>query len=396
MKHIAKAAFLLAVMVAFSACQKTIEYKQHQTALSDFTFPAKTYGDADFEITPPTSNSPEPFTYTSSNSNVAIVFGSIIKIKGAGITTITATQKASDQFTQMAISGDFKVSAVKTTLSNFPAINKLTTDADFTLTAPKSISKGAFTYTIADPTIATIKGDKVTIKKAGITTIKAEQAASGNYAAGAIEATLTVEAPPAAPGTMVDVDGNVYKTIKIGNQTWMMENLKVTHYRDGSAIPKIEDSGAWRLTNDGAYCSYDNSTTNAKTYGLLYNWFAVTDAKKLAPKGWHIPTQAEWQALYNYIGGTREDGEKLKETGTTHWVDGLRGSNTTGFTGLGGGGLVFSSTGVFDSKGFDAYWWTATSKDATNSVYVDLYVKGYFEFQTGYIRYGLSVRCIKD
>lgn len=91
-------------------------------------------------------------------------------------------------------------------------------------------------------------------------------------------------------GTVTDVDGNVYNTIQIGNQWWMAENLKVTHYRNGEAIPNVTSDSEWSNLTTGAYCSYDNNNSFIETYGLLYNWYAVDDARDLAPEGWHIPT----------------------------------------------------------------------------------------------------------
>ncbi|QXV66943.1 Ig-like domain-containing protein [Mucilaginibacter sp. 21P] len=193
MKNILKATIAVILIATISsACKKTVDYKRQQTTQSDFAFADKNYGDADFDITPPTTNSPEPFTYISSNTNVATVNGSTVSIKGAGITTITATQRESDKFTQLAIAADFKVNRIAPTINNFPAVTKLASDAAFALTAPTSNSSGSILYTIADPTIASINGNIVTVKKAGKTTITASQIANGNYTAGTITTDLTV------------------------------------------------------------------------------------------------------------------------------------------------------------------------------------------------------------
>ncbi|MBN2541540.1 fibrobacter succinogenes major paralogous domain-containing protein [bacterium] len=98
-------------------------------------------------------------------------------------------------------------------------------------------------------------------------------------------------------GTCVDIDGNTYETIWIGSQCWMAENLKVTHYRDSTPIPNVTDGGTWSGLTTGAYCEYDNDTSNVPTYGRLYDWYAVDDPRGLAPAGWHVPTDAEWQTL---------------------------------------------------------------------------------------------------
>lgn len=97
--------------------------------------------------------------------------------------------------------------------------------------------------------------------------------------------------------TVTDIDGNVYRTVKIGSQWWMAENLKVTHYRNDDAIPNITDNTEWSTHTTGAYCCYNNAPDSAATWGGLYNWHAATDGRNLAPAGWHVPSDAEWQTL---------------------------------------------------------------------------------------------------
>ena len=101
----------------------------------------------------------------------------------------------------------------------------------------------------------------------------------------------------------IDIDGNSYKTIRIGDQLWMVENIKTTKYNDGTSIPNVTDDSEWENMNSDAYCWYDNNASLYKsTYGALYNWYAV-DTKKLCPIGWHIPSHAEWNTLVDYLGG---------------------------------------------------------------------------------------------
>ncbi|MBT5269507.1 MAG: hypothetical protein HOL70_08685, partial [Candidatus Marinimicrobia bacterium] len=108
--------------------------------------------------------------------------------------------------------------------------------------------------------------------------------------------------------TVTDIDGNVYETVKIGDQIWMAENLKVTHYRDGSAITQVTDNTAWSNLSTEAYCIYDNNASNeVDTYGALYNWYAVSDGRNIAPEGWHVPTDAEWKELEMYLGMSQPD-----------------------------------------------------------------------------------------
>ena len=104
-------------------------------------------------------------------------------------------------------------------------------------------------------------------------------------------------------GTVTDIDGNTYVTVKIGEQWWMAENLKVTHYRNGDSIPNITADIQWAALDTGAWCSYDNNPDNVNHYGRLYNWYAVTDSRNIAPAGWHVATNDEWIALITILGG---------------------------------------------------------------------------------------------
>jgi hypothetical protein len=120
------------------------------------------------------------------------------------------------------------------------------------------------------------------------------------------------------PGAVVDIDGNAYHTVTIGNQVWMVENLKVTHYRNGDAIPNVTDGTAWLDLTTGAYCEYDNDVNNVATYGRLYNWYSVNDSRNIAPAGCHVPSDDDWQTLVDYLGGDAVAGGKMKEIGSTH------------------------------------------------------------------------------
>ena len=158
------------------------------------------------------------------------------------------------------------------------------------------------------------------------------------------------------PDSVTDIDGNVYKTIKIGDQLWMAENLKVTRYNNEDSIPHITDPGMWAELNSGAYSIYENDTNNVSIYGLLYNWHAVTDNRKIAPVGWHVPTDDEWKELEMYLGMSQSDaddvgwrgtdeGGKLKETGTAHWISPNTGAtNESGFTALPSGNRFYDGT----------------------------------------------------
>jgi uncharacterized protein (TIGR02145 family) len=196
-------------------------------------------------------------------------------------------------------------------------------------------------------------------------------------------------------GSITDIDGNTYKTVTIGTQTWMAENLKVTKYNDGIAIPNVTDNTAWRELTTGALCDYGNTPSNSETYGKLYNWHAVNTGK-LCPTGWHVPSDAEWTELTDYLGGTSVAGDKLKETGTTHWNNLNTGAtNETGFTALPGGNRLYN--GTFLGIGGNGYWWSATEDDASGAWYRDM-TYDYSDVYRNYLlkELGLSVRCLRD
>ncbi len=203
-------------------------------------------------------------------------------------------------------------------------------------------------------------------------------------------------------GTMTDQDGNVYKTITIGTQTWMAENLRTTKYRNGDPIKNVTRDVDWTNLTTGAYCSYDN-TQNINiiaTRGLLYNYYAVSDKRNIAPKGWHVPTDEEWEILINYLGGDSIAGGKMKEQGTIHWLnENIGATNESGFTSLPSGWRNYYD-GVFGSIDYDAFYWSSTKYDDTYVRYRFLNNKlisvGNFSWSLGQKNSGFSVRCIKD
>ena len=149
-------------------------------------------------------------------------------------------------------------------------------------------------------------------------------------------------------------------TIQIGTQQWMSKNLDVAFYKNGDPIPLVTDPTAWVGLTTGAWCYYNNDSTQGTTYGKLYNWYAVNDARGLAPAGWHIPSDAEWDVLSTTLGGAAVSGGKMKEAGTTHWTSpNTGGNNNSGWAGLPSGkrdgySASFSNSGLF------GYWWSST------------------------------------
>ena len=200
-----------------------------------------------------------------------------------------------------------------------------------------------------------------------------------------------------ADSTVTDIDGNVYTTVTIGSQVWMVENLKTTHYRDGSDISYVSDDTLWSALTAGAYCwCNDDSADYKDTYGALYNFYAVSDTCGLCPEGWHVPTESEWLALVAYLGGKDAAGGKIKEAGTTHWsVPNIGATNESGFLGLPGGGRgQISGCG---EVGNYATWWSSTVYDSIYAWHWGLYHgNASVRFNPGHKASGFSVRCIKD
>ena len=198
-------------------------------------------------------------------------------------------------------------------------------------------------------------------------------------------------------GFCVDIDGNEYATVIIGNQVWMSENLKVTKYRDGTAIPTGLSNSEWENTTSGAYAVYDNNETHADTYGYLYNWYAVDDSRNIAPDGWHVPTDDEWTTLTDYLGGTSVAGGKMKETGTSHWNSPNTGAtNESGFTAF-PGGYRNNNNGSYYYIGSYGYFWSSSEDDSNDAWLRKLnYSNSEVDRNNTDKRYGFSVRCVRD
>jgi len=198
--------------------------------------------------------------------------------------------------------------------------------------------------------------------------------------------------------SVTDVDGNEYKTVLIGSQIWMAENLNVTKYRDGSKIENITDNLEWKNTTTGACCDYKNATTNSTTYGKLYNFYAIADSRNICPVGWHIPTDDEWTELINSVGDKDNAGGKLKEEGTLHWnPNGINEGavDSRGFTALPAG--TRGDDGRFYDLNQMSVWYSSTV-DPNNSVIVFATYSSYELISkcNSAKNLGFSVRCVKD
>lgn len=196
---------------------------------------------------------------------------------------------------------------------------------------------------------------------------------------------------------MVDIDGNIYPVVKIGNQIWTTKNLMTTKYRDGSSITNVTDNTAWAALTTEAYCWYSNNyATYGAVYGALYNWYAVNDSRKIAPLGWHVATNIDYSTLIAFLGGGGAAGGKLKESGTVHWLDGSNGTNESRFTAL--GNSYRSSNGSFSTIKQDCAIHTSTSFSETNNYYLWLsyFVDTVIIYNDGNKKTGCAIRCIKD
>lgn len=209
--------------------------------------------------------------------------------------------------------------------------------------------------------------------------------------------TTAVFNPDKTYGTVTDIDGNVYKTIVIGNQTWMAENLRTTHYQNGDAIPNVTDNTTWKDLTTGAYCNYNNTTNldTIATYGHLYNWYAVADSRNLAPKGWHVPTISDWDRLIDYLGGDTIAGYKMKEVGDLHWGSPNESDNSSGFTALPGGWRYLSKN--TNKMAFYSDYWAMPEYNTASAPFLFLFSWNSFMYRDINFKVnGYSVRCLKD
>jgi uncharacterized protein (TIGR02145 family) len=199
-----------------------------------------------------------------------------------------------------------------------------------------------------------------------------------------------------------DADGNVYTSVTIGTQVWMVENLKTTKLSDGTEIPNVTDPVTWSHLTTLGYRWYNNDANTFKSpYGALYNWYAVNTGK-LCPTNWHVPTDNDVTILETYLGGSYIAGGKLKETGTTHWLaPNIGATNETGFTALPGG--TYNMFGYFDQMGVAGFWWYIKSSHPEDDICwfnicnYDPYIRFFLSGNSpGSTTQGFSVRCLRD
>ena len=187
--------------------------------------------------------------------------------------------------------------------------------------------------------------------------------------------------------------------VKIGKQVWMKINLNVDKFQNGEIIPEAKTDEEWKKAGENqepAWCYYDYNPVNGDEYGKLYNWYAVNDSRRIAPNGWHVPTNKEWLALIKFLGGEDVMGDKVKNVYKHHWEDPKNiATNESGFSGLPGGYRYY--LGIFANLGSNGNWWSASELNISNAYFLYLLSnssKGYFHHDEK--RNGFSLRCVRD
>jgi uncharacterized protein (TIGR02145 family) len=279
--------------------------------------------------------------------------------------------------------------------ANFSLLtNETVPDTCSTVTNPMdAASFQKLTFSITDPALtlqnATLTSSgqlSLNVKIVGTSTTPIQSSLKYSYAddystfSGSIPITVSLDDIP---------------TVTIGTQTWTLKNLDVATYRNGDPIPQVQDPTAWAALTTGAWCYYNNDSSNGAVYGKLYNWYAVNDPRGLAPTGYHVPTDAEWTTLINFLGGESVAGNKMKaSTGWTPY-NGITNTNSSGFTALPGGAC--DTHGTFSNIGENGLFWSSSESDTLNG-------RGYFLYSAGPLvgnnhipkKFGQVVRCVKD
>ena len=222
-----------------------------------------------------------------------------------------------------------------------------------------------------------------------------------------------------------DIDGNIYHTVTIGTQVWMAEDLKTTRYRNGDLIPNVTDGNEWIKLMSGAWCNYDDPLTSqifdySIFNGKFYNWYAVNDSRNIAPSGWHVPGDAEWTTLINYLKNNGSQDVSKSMAARSHWrslnreLTDLASNNSSGFTALpagrrvthdfivdGSGTKIWWTSDLFFGIGSSANWWSSSDLNGNvSSLYLSLssgiYSASPSLVTNTYKMDGFSVRCVKD
>lgn len=366
-----------------------------------------------FAVTEGSVSSASEITDASGNASVSWTLGStagtqaltVTAFKADGTTaltgspiTVNATALVKEAASIELVSGGDQSGMVQTTLPNDIII--LVRDADGSVFANAEVIFSVTEGSVTSPATTDVSGQASTVwilgQTEGIQTLTVTAFKSdGTTALEGSPLTINATATTAVTGTVTDIDGNEYPTIKIGEQEWMAENLKVTKYPDGTAIPLVTDNTAWINLGDNdtddAYCYYNNDTTSQ--YGAIYTYAAAKDA---CPTSWHLPSSEEWTDLTNYItndGHLDTEGTALKST--TGWNNPQNGTDNYGFSAL-PGGWRYRMNGHFGYAGSHCYLWSSTEYSSSTTALARFLIDAKVIRGYGNKSDGLSVRCVKD
>jgi uncharacterized protein (TIGR02145 family) len=245
------------------------------------------------------------------------------------------------------------------------------------------------------PRMTKVQRDAVTSPATGLVIYQTDNTSGYYYYSGANWVGLTGAGPGGnSPSMCIDYDGNAYPTFSIGTQTWMAESLRVTHYRNGEAIPNVTDNMAWNALSTGAYCWYNNEHSANSKYGALYNWYTVNDSRGICPQGWHVPSYGEWTTLTTYLGDIWVAGGRMKSISALWASPNADATNNSGFSGLPGGSRNLDG---FNYLGVRGCFWSSSEYDpgiAWNIILIfdDSIIYRYFYNE----QYGYSIRCLRD
>ncbi len=360
-------------------------------------------------------------TGTGSFTNIGTVNADIVTYIDSGLTPNTSYTYRVNSVNSAGNSTTYSNELVLTTTS-VSSLPILTTTAASVITTATAVSGGSISSdggatitargvcwsTTANPTIAvttkTTDGTGTGIFTSNLTGLTPNtnfhiRAYATNSVGTAYGPDLSFTTLNTSSTSVTDIDGNTYQLVTICSQVWTKSNLNVSKYRNGDIIPQVTDPTLWTNLTTGAWCYYANTTANGTTYGKLYNWYAVNDPRGLAPVGFHVPSNAEWDTLRACLGGDALAGGAMKEAGNAHWIANTDATNSSGFTGLPGGALYqgdLGITGTFQGIGEYGYFWSTTPV-LTSAWYRQLHnFNGYIVKASLYNQNGFSVRCIKD
>ena len=386
MKHILTALLLSITILSFGQTTMNI-YQNNGTTVN---LPVSTIDSVNFTTTPPPSRMN---IYQMGGGIISIVIGNIDSItytvQGTSGLAVLSTSPVTNINSTSAVSGGDIVNGggsavtqrgiVWSTTPNPTTANNNTIDGSGT---------GSFISSLSGLTANTTYYLRAYATNANGTAYGNEVSFTTTLGGGGIVTN---------PGAGVTFDGYTYSSIVLGNgQEWMAENLRNTSYANGDSIPNVTGDTLWLNLTTGAWAHYNNDSQYENPYGKLYNWHTVNDSRNVCPTGWHVPSDAEWRVLSDYLGGEAVAGGKMKSTGTQYWLSpNTAATNESGFSGLPGG--VRDNTGIYYFFIEEGYWWSSSEGNGSTAwLRILYYNSGNVERDYSERGEGLSVRCLKD